>query len=169
MTQYASFTERHTVQNPFIRYAEEAGWTYLSPEEALRLRGGEDSPVLRSVLIEQLQRLNPGVVDSVTKAEEVIARLVRVRPNIEGNQEAWEYLVGLKTVFVEAERREKNLRLMDPDHPEANAFHITDEFPFTNGRFRIRADVVLLVNGIPVIVVETKAATRPEGIAEAFD
>ena len=169
MSHYAPFTERDTVQVPFIRYAEEAGWTYLPPEEALRLRGGEDSPVLRSVLIEQLQRLNPGAVDSVTKAEEVIDRLVRVRPNIEGNREAWEYLVGLKTVFVEAERREKNLRLLDLDHPEANAFHITDEFTFSNGRFRIRADLVLLVGGIPVIVVETKAATRPEGIAEAFD
>ena len=162
-------SERRVVQNPFLRYAQEAGWQYLPPEEALRLRGGEDSPVLHTVLIEQLQRLNPGVVDSVAKAEEIIARLVRVRPDIEGNQEAWKFLKGLKTAFVEAERRERNIRLLDPAHPEANVFHVTDEFAFSNGRFRIRADVVLLVNGIPVIVVETKAATRPEGIAEAFD
>lgn len=162
-------SERGSVQNPFIRYAEEAGWTYLPREEALRLRGGEGSPFLRRVLVEQLQRLNPGVVDSVAKAEEVMARLLGVRPNIEGNLEAWEYLRGLKTVFVEAERRERNLKLLDPEHPEKNAFHVTDEFEFSNGRFRIRADVVLLVNGLPVIVVETKAATREEGIAEALD
>ncbi|MEJ5251085.1 MAG: HsdR family type I site-specific deoxyribonuclease [Armatimonadota bacterium] len=162
-------SERKTVQNPFLRYAEEAGWTYLPPEEALRLRGGEDSPVLRSVLLEQLQCLNPGVVDTPAKAEEVINRLVRVRPDIEGNLEAWEYLKGLKTVFVEAERREKNVRLLHPDTPEANTFHVTDEFRFTSGHARIRADVVLLVNGIPVIVVETKSATRLEGIADALD
>jgi type I restriction enzyme R subunit len=162
-------SEPYTVQNPLIRYAVEAGWTYLPPEEALRLRGGEDSPVLRAVLVEQVQRLNPGVVDSVTGAEEVVRRLIGVRPSIEGNMEAWEYLKGLKTVFVEAERRERNLRLLEPRDLAANTFHVTDEFPFGNGRYRIRADVVLLVNGIPVIVVETKAATRPEGIAEAFD
>ncbi|RMH35240.1 MAG: HsdR family type I site-specific deoxyribonuclease [Nitrospirae bacterium] len=162
-------SERSVVQHPFLRYAEEAGWTYIPPTEALRLRGGEDSPVLRTVLIEQLQRLNPGVVDSVPKAEAVAARLVRVRPNIEGNLEAWEYLKGLKTVFVQAERRERNLRLLALDHPEANTCHVTDEFRFVSGRTAIRADVVLLVNGIPVVVVETKAATRPEGIAEAFD
>ena len=161
--------ERCAVQNPFLRYAEETGWTYLPPEEALRLRGGEDSPVLRTVLVEQLQRLNPGVVDSVGKAEEVVERLVRVRPNIEGNLEAWEFLKGLKTVFVEAERRERNLRLLDVERPEDNTFHVTDEFRFLSGRTAIRADVVLCVNGVPVIVVETKAATRPEGIAEAFD
>ncbi len=161
--------ERGSVQNPFLRYAQEAGWTYLPPEEALRLRGGEEVPVLRGVLVEQIQRLNPGVVDSAAKAEEVVERLLRVRPSIEGNLEAWEYLKGLKTVFVEAERREKNLRLLDPDHPEHNAFHITDEFPFRSGPHRIRPDIVLLVNGIPVIVVETKAATKVEGIAEALD
>ena len=162
-------SERKAVQNPFIRYAEEAGWTYLPPVDALRLRGGEDSPVLRTVLIEQLQRLNPGVVDSVTKAEEVAGRLVGVRPNIEGNLEVWEYLKGLKTVFVEAARREHNVRLLDADRPEANTFHVTDEFRFVSGHNVIRADIVLFVNGIPVIVVETKAATKPEGIAEAFD
>ncbi len=171
-------SERKTVQNPFIRYAEEAGWTYLPPDEALRLRGGEDSPILRRLLVEGeghaagvplLQRLNPGVVTSATKAEEVVERLRRVRPDIEGNLEAWEYLKGLKTVFVEAERREKNIRLLDPEHPEANTFHITDEFRFAVGPVPIRADLVLLVNGIPVIIVETKSATRPEGIAEAFD
>ena len=136
-------SERKTVQNPFIRYAEEAGWTYLPPDEAMRLRGGEDSPVLRTVLMEQVQRLNPGVVESVGKAEEVVSRLVRVWPNIEGNLEVWEYLKGLKTVFVETERREHNVRPLDAGRPEANAFHVTDEFRFVSGRTAIRADVVL--------------------------
>jgi len=163
-------SERYTVQNPLIRYATQAGWEYLSPDEALRLRGGEDSPVLRSVLVQQIQRLNPRVVDSVTKAEDVLRGLLGVRPNIEGNLEAWEYLKGLKTVFVETERREKNVRLLDAEHIEVNACQVTDEFRFTTGGRRpIRADVVFLVNGIPVIVLEAKAATRLEGIAEAFD
>ena len=162
------FGEGKTVQKPLIRYAEEVGWTYLPPEEALRLRGGEESPVLRSVFIEQVQRLNPGVVEDPAKAEEVLSRLVRVRPDIEGNLEAWEYLRGLKTVFVEAERREKNLRLLG-NRPEENAFHVTEEYSFTNGRFRIRPDVVFLMNGVPVLVVEAKAPTKAGGLSEALE
>ena len=161
-------TERQAVQDPLVRYASEAGWTYLPPHEALRLRRGETGAVLYDVAVAQLQRLNPGVVDHLL-AEEVIERLVRVRPGIEGNSQAWEYLKGLNTVFVEAEKRERNVRLLDADHPEANTFHVTDEFEFTNGVETIRPDVVFLVNGIPVIVVETKAATRVEGVAEALD
>lgn len=45
-------SERGIVQEPLIRYAQEVGWEYLPPEEALRLRGGEASPVLRAVLVE---------------------------------------------------------------------------------------------------------------------
>ena len=162
-------TEKTAVQNPLIDYAVAAGWTYLPPEDVLRLRRGDSGPVLHEILVRQLQRLNPGVVD-LHLAEDVVARLVRVRPSIEGNLDAWEFLKGLKTVFVEAERRERNVRLLDPVNPEANTFHVTDEFRFTNGvNTAIRADVVFLVNGIPVIVVETKAATQLEGIAEALD
>jgi type I restriction enzyme R subunit len=161
--------ERAAVQNPFLRYAEEAGWTVLSREEALALRRGITSPVLDAVMIEQLQRLNPGVVDAL-RAEQIRDRLVRVRPNIEGNLEAWEYLKGLKTVFVEAEKRERNVRLLDPVQVEANRFHITDEFAFSNGSPPdIRTDLMLFVNGVPVIVGETKSARQTEGIAQAFD
>lgn len=94
---------------------------------------------------------------------------IRVRPSIEGNLDAWEYLRGLKTVFVPEDKRERNVRLLDTENVERNIFHVTDEFVFTNGQETVRADVVFLVNGIPMILVETKAATRPEGITEAFD
>jgi type I site-specific restriction-modification system R (restriction) subunit len=143
-------SERNVVQNPLIRYAEEAGWTYLSPEGAKNfsplLRHGPEQPLLQDVLIAQLQRLNPGVVTSAEQAAEVIARLMRLRPDIEGNREAWEYLKGLKTVFVQAERRERNLRLLDPQQVEANTFHVTDEFRFHSGPNKIRANIFVLVD-----------------------
>ncbi len=161
-------SERHTVQDPLIRYATEAGWAYIPPEEALRLRRGETGLLLWDVFIQQVQRLNPGTVDRQA-AEEVATRLARIPPSIEGNYQAWEYLKGLRTVFVPAERRERNLRLLDFQDVQANAFHVTDEFTFTNGLHEIRADVVFLINGIPIILVETKSATRREGMAEALE
>jgi type I restriction enzyme, R subunit len=161
--------ERASVQNPFLRYAEEAGWTYLSSEQALDLRRGLTSPVLDTVLIDQLQRLNPSVIDRL-RAEQVRDRLIRVRPTIEGNLDAWEYLKGLKTVFVEVERRERNIRILDPVDIETNTFHVTDEFTFSNGTPPdIRTDLMLFINGVPVIVGETKSARQREGIAQALD
>ena len=163
-------SEAGSVQRPFVRYAVAAGWTYLSPEEALALRaGGVTSPVLDGVLVAQLPKLNPGIVDAA-RAAEVVKRLVRVRPTIEGNLDAWEFLRGLKTVFVEAEKRERNVRLLDADRPTANVFHVTDEFTFSNGTPPdLRADIVFFINGVPVLMVETKRATARDGIAQALD
>jgi len=161
-------SEGNVVQQPLVRYATEAGWTYLSSDDALRLRRGETSPILWEAFIEKAQSLNPDTVDHI-KAEDIASHLIRVPSTIEGNLQAWKYLRGLKTVFVETEKRERNLRLIDFDNPSRNTFHVTDEFSFTNGVHTIRADIVFLINGIPVILIETKAATRLDGIAEGLD
>jgi type I restriction enzyme R subunit len=162
-------SEGGSVQRPFVRYAEEAGWEYLSPEDAANLRRGLNSPFLDAVLIDQLQRLNPGIVGNI-RAEQVRDRLCRVRPNIEGNLDAWEYLKGLKTVFVDTERRERNIKLLDADCPESNTFHVVDEWTFANGTPPdIRTDIMLFINGIPIIVTETKSATQIDGLAKALN
>jgi len=161
-------SERKAVQNPFIRYAREVGWTYLPPDDARRLRRGESGLLLHDVFVSQVIALNPGVVD-LGRAEDLAARLTRVPPNIEGNLITWEYLRGLKTVFVPEERRERNVRLLDPLHPEANSFHITDELTVQSGSRRIRLDIALFVNGIPILAVETKSAHRLDGIALALE
>jgi type I restriction enzyme R subunit len=161
--------EKTAVQNPFIKYAVEAGWTYLPPEQALLMRPGPASPVLLPVLVQQLQKLNPGVLDH-RGAEDLARAVCRVRPNVEGNLAAWEYLKGLRTAYVEAERRERNIRLLDPAKVEANTFHVTDEFTFDNGTPpNIRADIVLFINGLPILITETKAARKKDGVAEALD
>lgn len=161
-------SERAAVQNPFIRYATEAGWQYIAPQDLEFRRGGVGGLIDRQVFISQLQRLNPGVVDHL-RAEEVLKRLERIPPNIEGNLQTWEYLKGLRTVYVETEKRERNIRLLDLDNWRANSFQVTDEFTYTNGTYTIRADIVFLINGVPVLVVETKSTNEIEGIAKALD
>ncbi|MCS7240394.1 MAG: HsdR family type I site-specific deoxyribonuclease [Candidatus Bipolaricaulota bacterium] len=161
-------SERNAVQMPFIRYAQEVGWRYLPPEEAERLRRGESGLLLHDVFVQKVQELNPGVVD-LPRAEELARRLSHVRPSVEGNLEVWEYLKGLKTVFVPEEKRELNVKLLDPQRPENNAFHVTDELAVRSGHNRAVLDIAFFVNGIPVLVVEAKAAHRLDGISIALE
>jgi type I restriction enzyme, R subunit len=160
-------SEAGAVQNPLMRYAIEMGWTHLSAEEALEMRGGETGLLLQEVFLRQVQKLNPEIVNHA-RAEDLGKRLTLVMPRIEGNQEAWEYLRGLKTVFVPEEKRERNVCLLSEDW-EQNAYHVSGELRFYNGTHRIRLDVAFFINGIPVLLVETKAATKLEGIADALD
>ena len=66
-------------------------------------------------------------------------------------------------------KRERNVTLINFDTPEGNLFHVTDEWQQKNAAHRNRADVVFLINGIPMAVVETKSAERSDGLAEGVD
>lgn len=160
--------ERGSVQNPFIDYAESVKWDPVPKDKATALRGGPTGILFKEIFINQIIRLNEPFMTREL-ATELAKRIGRIPPNIEGNLIAWEYLKGTKTIFVPAEKRERNVRFIDTDDIGNNTFQITDEFSFTNGSKMIREDVVFLVNGIPVFFVETKAAHKIEGIAEALD
>ncbi len=163
----ATFTERATVQDPFAKYAGAVGWKPISAEEALALRGGEAGLLFRQVLADQLLKLNPDVLTAANVVD-VVGRIEGVRTSIEGNEEVLLWVRGQKSVYVAAQRREVNVRIVDFENAENNIFHVTDEWQYTNGKYSNRADVVFLINGIPVALVETKAAHKPNGVDEGI-
>ncbi len=160
-------SERATVQNPLVEYVQEIGWAYVSPDQALTLRRGESGTLFYQTLRDKLISLNPGVV-TVSNVDDVIARIESVRNNIEGNAEVLAWLRGERSVYVESEKRQRNVTLIDFAHPAENVFQVTDEWQYTNGKYRNRADVVFVINGIPVALVETKSAVKKEGIEEGI-
>ena len=123
---------------------------------------------LRDVLAAQLQRLNPGMVNAA-RAAEIIRQLDLLKPTIEGNRDALLWLQGKQSIFVPVESRERNVRLIDFDQMENNRFQVTDEWPYQGTVYRNRADVVFLINGIPVAIAETKAAGKANGLAEGVE
>ena len=167
--------ERGTVQNTLIQYVCEIGWEYVKPEEALRLRGGNTGLIFKEVFTDQLIRHNSEFIDS-QHIEYLIKRIERLPARIEGNQQAWEYLKGLKTVFLPREKRNRNVTIIN-EKAKNNVFQVTDEFSYTNGTNTNRYDVVFLINGIPIFFVEAKAVAKFIGrevnresiIADALD
>ncbi|MFZ1625232.1 MAG: HsdR family type I site-specific deoxyribonuclease, partial [Gammaproteobacteria bacterium] len=158
-------SERSAVQNPMIKYAQQIGWTYVRPDEALRLRGGETGRFFTEVLTAQLLALNPGVVEA-TRAAEVIRQLTLLAPSIQGNRDALGWLRGEGSVFVPAENRERNVALIDFGRPDRNVFQITDEWRHKSTVYANRADVVFLINGIPIAIAETKGASKANGMEQ---
>lgn len=57
-------------------------------------------------------------------------------------------------------RQSFDLKFIDWEHPENNIWQVTDEFPVErpNGRYE-RPDIMLLVNGIPLVVIECKKSS----------
>jgi type I restriction enzyme R subunit len=150
-----------------LKYSQEIGWQYVSPSEAMKLRGGDTGMYFSDVLKSQIQRLNPHVVDA-DRASEILRKLNLLHANIEGNKDALSWLRGEQSIFVPEENRELNVRLIDFDNPENNIFQVTDEWKHRGIASSNRADVIFLINGFPIALAETKAAEKRDGLAEGM-
>ncbi len=158
-------SERSAVQEPMLKYADEIGWRSISSSEALQMRDGDTTSLyFTDVLKSQLLKLNRGVIDNSNCAD-VIRRLGLLHATLEGNQEALSWLRGEQSTFVHHENRERNVTLIDFENPNNNLFHVTDEWVQQGTARRNRADVVFLINGIPVAIVEAKNANKQDGLA----
>jgi type I restriction enzyme R subunit len=160
-------SESGCVQKPFIKYAEEVGWTYLSASDALSLRKGEGGVLFSRILEEKLIELNPGLI-TIENVDEVINRIESVRNTIEGNAEILAWMRGEQSIYDHSEQRERNVTVIDYVNPDRNIFHVTDEWQYTNGQETNRADVMFLINGIPVAIVETKSVRDAKGIEKGL-
>ena len=157
-------SERSAVQEPMLKYADEIGWQSISPSEAMQMRGGDNASLyFPDVLKAQLLKLNQGVIDDSNCAD-VLRQLGLLDATLEGNQEALLWMRGEQSTFVVSENRNRNVTLIDFENPNNNLFHVTDEWEQQNAAHRNRADVVFLINGIPVAVVEAKNANKLDGL-----
>jgi len=109
----------------------------------------------------------PGLV-TVANVEDVVRRLRTVRADMAGNEAFLAALRGRWTVYDAAQKRERNLTLIDYETLSNNTFTFTQEFSFEDRDVR-RADMVLFVNGLPVALIENKAPTLKDAELEAFD
>jgi type I restriction enzyme R subunit len=170
--------EHKTVQARILAYAQEIGWTYVSRSEAESRRGfdhtkatpaeraAEASPYFDHLLDAQVREFNPSYSEGPGA---LVGDLRRLHADIAGNRDFLAYLRNAKTYYDKDEGRERNLVLIDYEHPERNVFKVTEEFSCHNGRHGTREDVVFLINGIPVLVIECKNATKDEAIALGVD
>ena len=161
-------SESSAVQNPMIKYADEIGWQSVSRSEAMQMRHGDTGLYFIDVIEAQLMKLNRGILDQ-SRCQEVVRQLTLLRPTLEGNEDALSWWRGERSVFVPDEDRYLNVTLIDFENPDNNLFHVTDEWTQQGAVHRNRADVMFLINGLPVAVVETKSANRRDGLAEGVE
>ena len=158
-----SITEADSVQFPMVRHAAEIGWTTIAPSETLALRGGETGLLFREVLETALHRFNPWMTDVAVRS--VVENIQALPSTIDGNRQTLAWLRGERQWYDENQKRSRKVQLIDFDNPSANALHVTWEWrlkpPARKGN---RADVMFVVNGVPVAIVEHKNPKDADGI-----
>lgn len=176
-----SFNEDAISQLPALQLLQNMGWQYLSPDEALRLRGGKLSGVLlEGVLVPWLRKQNRvrfkgktlpftegNILSAMQSLKEIpLDELVRT------NEKIYDLLVLGKSLqqSVDGDIKSFTLHYIDWEHSENNVFHVTEEFAVERSGSHLtrRPDIVLFVNGIPFCVIECKSPHIKEPIREAI-
>jgi type I restriction enzyme, R subunit len=170
--------EHKTVQARILEYAQEIGWTFALRAEAEIRRGFDPaapnpaaaahgaSLYFEDLLHTKVREFNPAYSEGPGALPGILRRQ---HADIYGNRELLRHLRNQATFFCAEENRELNLQLIDYEHPERNVYEVTEEFTVHNGLHGTREDVVFLVNGVPVLVIECKNASKDEAIALGID
>jgi type I restriction enzyme, R subunit len=176
--------EHKTVQARILRYAQEIGWRYVPRVEAEERRGFDSdgatpedrarpaSPFFGDLLHTQVCAFNPKYKEAEGA---LVGELQRLKADIYGNRDFLTHLRNQGKFFSTEDNRELDLTLIDygdtgrPRDKWRNVYEVTEEFYVHNGRFGTREDVVFLINGIPVLVIECKNASKDEAIALGVD
>jgi len=175
------FKEDLSSQIPALRMLINMGYTYLTPEDALELRGGSTSKVvLEPILKEQLKKMNSinfkgNEYDfSDGNIQKAVNELLTFRSDglIRDNEKVYDLLTLGKSLeqTIDGYVKSFSLQYIDWENPENNVYHVTDEFSVSRVRSNQtrRPDIVVFVNGIPLSVIECKRPDIKEPLGEAI-
>ena len=148
----------HEAQAPYG-----AQWEYLPATELPR----EVTEVMVETEVKKaLVRLNPEIAAQPERADEVIYKLrsillsVNSTGLVRANEEFAEWLKGNKTMPFGKNYAHVSIKLIDFDVIENNKFQLVNQFSIRNRETK-RPDIVMFVNGIPLVVGEAKTPVRP--------
>ncbi len=145
-------SEYRLAEKPAMKVLEALGWQALSPAKAFPMRVEENRVILKPVLIEALRDLN-GI--SAEDAEAIYNDLATLSDNEEWQRK----LRGGYSRRLTGENRDSPIALIDFKNPRRNTFHVVRQMRVAAQRTRI-PDIVLFVNGIPLVVIEAKCPLK---------
>lgn len=177
-------SEAGGVQLPAVQALARLGWRYISRAEGeAQRRGRLEQVILEDVLAERMTALNRvrqrGKTYPVPDAavRELIDRLKSAAADMsQGLLTANARVTDMLTlgesvdITIDGDTRGRQLQFIDWDNPANNFYHMTAEFPVRRERRddTRRPDIVLFVNGIPLVVIEVKCSSidTKQGISQ---
>jgi type I restriction enzyme R subunit len=135
------------------------GWYYLPPAKVPR---NSREVFVESFIRNALIRLNPEIASNPDRAEEVLYKLraivlaIRSDGLVKANEEMTAWLRGDRTMPFGQNHEHTPIHIIDFDNLENNQWVLTNQYTYLDKR----ADLVLLVNGFPLVVIEAKTPVR---------
>lgn len=162
---------------PALKQLVALGYNYRDEHEINSKRAKYSESVLYDRLDKAIRRNNPDLNDA--QVRDAMSQLSEENyrydlPPVDTNEEIWAKLVslsrsgGLKPVFVSCDDgSHKSVKIFDFDNIDNNEFIVTNQFRIQGHKSSIHLDIVVFVNGIPLVVIECKSPTVSNSIEKA--
>jgi len=157
-------SEKRIVEDYIIKHLTSVkNWRFVDARNLKRddLR----EPLLLPDLINAIKRLNKDAELTEGDINRVLSELKLAPANMEGAKTVLRCLKFGVPVKLEKERTVKYIRLIDYANLENNDFIVSRQVRFV-GAGEIRADIILYVNGIPLVLIECKSPAKPYSTLE---
>lgn len=166
LTGITKIVPANIAQEPQANYGASPkgiGWKYAPPAEVPRqIQEVLVEPWLRDALI----RLNPEIAARPDLADEVLYKLraivlsVRSDGLIRANEEMTAWMRGERSMPFGHNNEHVPIRLLDFEDLSRNHYVITQQYTYRAGPNERRADLVMLVNGLPLVLIEAKTPVK---------
>lgn len=147
-------------ENSIIELFQNMGYRYVyAPDLERDFR----SPLYEEGLVSALRRLNPKMPeDAITDALFKLKNF-EIAEHVQKNELFMDYLQhGIEVrYFVKGEERSGLVYIVDYKNPENNSFVVANQWTFIENSNK-RPDVLLFLNGLPVVLIELKSPSREE-------
>jgi type I restriction enzyme, R subunit len=168
-------------QIPALALLQNIGYTYITPAEALAHRQGKRSKVvLEDILTAQLHKLNQiehrGKIHQFSDAniQTAVAAISQFPYDAlyTTSAQIYDLLVLGKSLeqTIDSDKKSHQLKYIDWENPANNLYHVTDEFEIErlNSTQTRRPDIVVFINGIPLVAIECKRPDLNDAIGDAI-
>lgn len=168
MADDKKFTEDAYEQTLIALFRDELGYAYECGYEVER---DYREPFYRADLLVSMRRLNPSL--PADAMEQGIKQITNISiGTLEQNNEQFTLWMqnGLEVGYLQdGEERTTLMRLIDYERPERNLFKVVNQWRVEEYKNK-RCDMVVMVNGLPLVVVELKSAVSEDAtIDDAYN
>lgn len=162
------------IEQMAINLLQAKRWEYLygpdiAPDGETPLRAAFDEVVLREKLERAVVRLNPSIKEEVRS--EAIKTVLRIAsPDTLANNEEFHKLLteGVPvSTYQDGMERGERVWLVDYEDPWNNEFTVVNQFTIIENGHNRRPDVLLFVNGLPLVIIELKNAADENATIES--
>lgn len=154
-------------ENSVIQLFTEMGYRYLYGPEVER---DYRSPLYDAELEESIRRINAGVSEDAIQDALFRLRNIEIGELAQKNEVFMDYLQnGISARYYEnGEERSEIVRLIDYQNQNNNSFIVSNQWTFIENSNK-RPDVILFVNGLPLVLIELKSPSREDtDVSEAY-